>query len=231
MGIFLCSLCSPSSQLHRFSISKMTMQYGGNELSYYLWARDVRNIPWKHTFHFLQIRNRTSVKPAVCVKTSMLKGLSLLLILCNLSICSPALTLLLVLLGACGFQVLESPTSLCQIFPTATLQKSNLWLSQKQPIFVSSFSFSYFPICCEIQEAKTWAREYIFIDSKACVTISEVPGWCGFDFGTTNKISSTASMCKMVARHTEVEGRSWEEWVWFNLLAFADVQGVSSKEV
>lgn len=110
---------------------KISSQYGGNELSYYLWARAVRNIPWKHTFHFLQIRDQMSVKPAVCVKTSMLKGLSLPLILCNLSICSPALTLRMVLLGACGFQVLELPTGLCQIFPTATLQKSNLWISQK----------------------------------------------------------------------------------------------------
>lgn len=47
-----------------------------------------------------------------------------------------------------------------------------------------------------------------FIDSKACIAISEVSGWCGYDFGTTNKTPSTVLVCKMAARCTEAEGRS-----------------------
>lgn len=106
-------------QVHRTKYSsswhKTSSQYVGNELGYYLWARAVRNIHWKHAFHFLQIGDWRYVKALVCVKTGVLRDLSLSLILCNLSICSPALTLPMLLLDACEFQVLEYYNHLLQV--------------------------------------------------------------------------------------------------------------------
>lgn len=69
-------------------------------------------------------------------------------------------------------------------------------------------------MCCETQEATTGlgvgvgARVHFSIDNKACVTILEVPSWCSYGFGTTNKTPGTALMAKMETRHTQVEGRS-----------------------
>lgn len=57
-----------------------------------------------------------------CVKTSMLRGLSLPLILYKLSICSPVLTLPTVVLDGCEFQVLKYYSYLLQVSVKHVLQ-------------------------------------------------------------------------------------------------------------
>lgn len=97
---------------------------------------------------------------------------------------------------------------------------------------MSAYSLSLLSHLLWTQVARTWVGQegHFSIDIKAYVTILKVTSWFSYGFDTTNKIPSSVDIQGGAQILRSGRDKSWEVWVCFSLLAFADLQGVSSQQ-